>query len=769
MPRTIAAPAAYPRVAGSMQADPPPGNTRWSICYILCFSGAKKRMAIDPYSPCPGGTGKKIKFCCSELVGDLDQLDRLVEGQQLSAAREMVDRLATRQPGKACLLSTKVKLALADRKIGEASAAATEFVTACPDNPMAMAQSALCEALVGRLQESATAFDKAREACGAEVLPDVARIAASLAQVAAQLGSVGFAQGLLEWIEEKQLASEDERRMLAARIGMAGVPAALRSRPPIENPPEDSPWRFEFDRAVEHARAFRLSKALTTFRSLKGVAGDCRAVHANIAILCELLARPFEAAEAWLKVAASAGMSADDSVEATGRAIELEHEADPDRSPTISLVSLVGAMHGRTPEEIELVEDKLRHDVRFQAVPFDRGEWVSKNRVPPRSVWRIGEAGPKPDDPQRLLASLLIFGRQTDREPEAVLQGFEPDANEAKPVVEPLLGTTFTKDDSRQGGGTTPTAWLVNTQYMVRLSEPPRERPASDQPSLVDTLMARQRELLWDRFVAMWPEAALPELLGKTPREAIASREGRMRVLAMIEDGEAASRQPDAPPAWARVRERLSLEAPKPIESKKPLEEVPPMRWHRVALRELPLEELRGMLVAGAATGFDTASERAATELVSRPDATPEDRWEAYGLLEERAQSSVRKLEIIKELRSIAASLKASDGMIDAAELRVRLQRGDEAEIMRLLDHVGREHGRDEKVIRAVTDVLAEAGIDLSAMAGRGGMPAGGAAGPAAQIPAAEPGKLWTPDGGTASAGRTEPGGSEKKTLWTPG
>jgi hypothetical protein len=49
-------------------------------------------------------------------------------------------------------------------------------------------------------------------------------------------------------------------------------------------------------------------------------------------------------------------------------------------------------------------------------------------------------------------------------------------------------------------------------------------------------------------------------------------------------------------------------------------------------------------------------------------------------------------------------------------------------------------------------------------------MPAGAAtAGPAATIPAAEPGKLWTPDGGAASAGRTEPGGSEKKTLWTPG
>jgi len=762
-----------------MQAAMRTGNLPRPICYIRGFPGANARMAIDPYAPCPGGTGKKLKFCCSELVGDLEQLDRLIEGQQLAAAREMVERLSDRNPGKACLLSTKVKLALADRKIGEATATVAEFVAACPDNPVALAQSALCDALSGKLQEAATAFDKAREACGGEIQPEVARIAATLVQVASQLGSVGFAQGLLEWIEQRTLANEEESRMLAATIGMAGVPAALRTKPPFEETSPESPWRFEFERGLEQVRSFKLSKALTTFRSLKGVAGDCRELHTNIALVCEMLARPFEAAEAWLKVAVGSGMSQDDAVEATGRAIELEQEADADRSPTVPLVRLVGNLDGRSPEEIELVEDKLRHDSRFQPVPFDRSEWVSKNLVPPRSVWRVGEAGAKAGDPQRLLASLLVFGRQTDREPQAVLQGFEPDAAEARPLVEPLLGTTFVKDEAREGGPvTTPTAWLVNSQYLVRLPESPVERPAADAPSVVDTLMERQLQLLWDRFVGIWPETPLPELLGKTPRQAIASRDGRLRVLAMIEAGEAASQHRDAPRAWSRVRERLGLEPASAIDSKQPLEDVPPMRWHRVALAGVGLPELRGMFLTAMATGFDTAAERVAEEIVARNDAKPEDRWEALSLLEERAGSTVRKLEIIKELRSVAASLAVSDGMIDAAELRVRLQRGEEAEIMRLLDHVGREHGRDPKVIRAVADVLAEAGIDLSALTGRGAgavPPAGGPAMPAAPmpgtaapvVPPAAAGKLWTPDGGAAA--RPDAGGAEKKTIWTPG
>ena len=49
-------------------------------------------MPIDPYAACPGGTGKKIKFCCADLVGDLEQLDRLIEGEQISAALEQVER-----------------------------------------------------------------------------------------------------------------------------------------------------------------------------------------------------------------------------------------------------------------------------------------------------------------------------------------------------------------------------------------------------------------------------------------------------------------------------------------------------------------------------------------------------------------------------------------------------------------------------------------------------------------------------------------------------
>jgi len=187
-----------------------------------------------------------------------------------------------------------------------------------------------------------------------------------------------------------------------------------------------------------------------------------------------------------------------------------------------------------------------------------------------------------------------------------------------------------------------------------------------------------------------------------------------------------------------------------------------------VVLDGLPIEQLRVLFLTSLDAGFDLSAARAAEAIVSRPDSEPADRWEAYGLLEDRAETSLAKLEIIGKLREIAKTLGANDGMLDVAELRVRFSRADEAGIMRLLNHLQREHARDQKVIAALAEVLGEAGVDLSALAaqsaaaqmqgGPAGLPIGGG-----QQPAADSGRIWTPGG--------EQGGAagEKKSIWTPG
>jgi hypothetical protein len=727
-------------------------------------------MSIDTYAACPGGTGKKIKFCCSDLVGDLEQLETLIAGDQTSAALEQVRKLTGRLPGRACLLATRTKLELATKQFGAAADTARAFLEACPGNPLALGQSAVTEVVAGRVQESAALFDRCRDAAtaaGADAtlpMPEIVRIAETLVQAAAQTGHVGYAQGIVEWLADRSLVPADELRLLGTIIGSSGVPLALRSQPQLEGIEGDSPWRFEFDTALGHARHWRLSKALTTFRSLRGVAGESRPLFTNIALLCERLARPVEASEAWLAVSRMAAVPADDAIEAAGRAIALEAEANPERSPHVRYATTTAPLALPPGEEgvtaLELLEDALRHDPRVDPAAIDRGQWTARGAAPPRSVWRVYEPAVG-DAPPRLLASLLVFGRQTDREPEAVIQGFAPDVAAARPVCEQLLGCRFAQAEEIEGlPGATPTGWLLNAQFRVLPSAPPTTAPAAGEPGTIDLALDRQRTALWERFAAAWPDTPLPELVGRTPREAVQDPDGARRVEALVGEGEAVARPEEAVRAWAAIRASLSLATPRTITSAEPLDEVPPLRWHRLDLDAVGLDQLRGLLLTAGEAGFERAAGMAAEALAARPDATPEDRWAALGMLEERAASSVRRLEIIAALRGIAAQLRANDGMLDVAEIRVRLQRGDQTEFVRLVEHLRRDHARDPQVIQAFAEVLAEAGIDISALAAGG--PAATTAVPGAAAP--EAGKLWTP----GAAGPESPPG-EKKVIWTPG
>jgi alkylation response protein AidB-like acyl-CoA dehydrogenase len=194
---------------------------------------------------------------------------------------------------------------------------------------VALGLAAVTEAIAGRMQESMALFDQARDhahtqardAGGGELPQDLVRTAQTLVQAAAQTGHPGCAQGIVEWMIDASVGTEEERQLLASIVGSGGVPPALRTKVSFEPAPADSPYRFEFEAALKAAAEWRLSKALATFRGLKPVAGESPELFTNTAILCEMLGRPYEASEAWLTVAKLRAGTPDDAVEATGRAI----------------------------------------------------------------------------------------------------------------------------------------------------------------------------------------------------------------------------------------------------------------------------------------------------------------------------------------------------------------------------------------------------------------------------------------------------------------
>ena len=50
-------------------------------------------MPVDPYSLCPCGSGKKVKFCCGDMVEDMERIKSLRENNQLHMAEEALRAL----------------------------------------------------------------------------------------------------------------------------------------------------------------------------------------------------------------------------------------------------------------------------------------------------------------------------------------------------------------------------------------------------------------------------------------------------------------------------------------------------------------------------------------------------------------------------------------------------------------------------------------------------------------------------------------------------
>ncbi len=156
-------------------------------------------MPIDPYSPCPGGTGKKIKFCCHDLVAELDKIQRMLEGDQPAGCLEFIESLEEKSPDRACLLSIKAMLEAQLGQDEKAEATLATFMQKYPDNPVALAEKATLVAgedplaAIGPLQD-------ALEKCGQEIAPQIYDAIGVVAQtlIAAQVLFAGRGHLMLQ-------------------------------------------------------------------------------------------------------------------------------------------------------------------------------------------------------------------------------------------------------------------------------------------------------------------------------------------------------------------------------------------------------------------------------------------------------------------------------------------------------------------------------------------------------------------------------------------
>src|SRR5688572_4326582 len=245
---------------------------------------------IDPYSLCPGGTGKKVKFCCADLVNELGQIQTMLEGGQRQACLDHIEALEKKMPDRACLVTTRALLESALGQEGKAGTTLEGFLEKNPTNPVALAELALVYAAqrgaLAGIEPLQRALEADDEALSGRVVMSIAR----LGEMLLMDGQVLAARGHFMLAYTLYPQDESTLQLLARFFQAPSIPLLLKNDQTLENAPAEVAWKAEFDAAIDEARRGRWWRAADVLKRISADAQDAPVVWKNLAILRSWLA-----------------------------------------------------------------------------------------------------------------------------------------------------------------------------------------------------------------------------------------------------------------------------------------------------------------------------------------------------------------------------------------------------------------------------------------------------------------------------------------------
>jgi hypothetical protein len=711
-------------------------------------------MAINAYSICPGGTGKKIKFCCSDLLDEFEQIERMIDGQQHLACLKHLERLEKTHPGRACLLATKTLLLRLTGQDEEAKATAEAFLRLHPDNPVAMAEWAIVtvadqggRAALGYLQRAIVISQDRMHGRLYEAMAVLSRVLAAEGQFLA-----ARALTLLQLTLHR-----DDREPLEFMVQLnasPAVPLVVKDDRMMAEAPAGAAWKPAFDKAMELSNLGQLTAVAERLAALAAEIPDAPPIWQNLAMVRAWLADLPGAAQAWRKYA-----SLDVGLEAAAEAEALAmffSEGGPlgDAMDVVDLEYPVS--------DAEALNVALLSSPRASLLRADLSSLVEEGEPPPKSAFYLFDR-PLPESGQprtaesvpNVLGQLLLWGKQTDREARVVALSLPASAlNAVQAYLGEVGGSLLGAPSQTVVDQTWATAELLHRNFRL-----PDDAGEEEMRRILEEYVQRT-------LYHQWPQLPLGVLDGKTPQQAADDDAYRTRVQGAILVLEFMAGQTTNQFDANRLRSQLGLPLFGPIDpTQTAVDRLPLVRLTRVEVEKLSDEQLLSCYHRALAFTAREALIRLARSIVQRPSLAEkyEERQQAFGLLARQTADVAESLGYIDKGRQASAASGRSCASWDLMELSVRFEMREAAEVSRLLTHLQTRHLREPGVAEAINRWL----ISIGAIRpdGTPAVPPRQAAGAAADLTppgqaAAEPGKIWTPGGATV------PG--EKPKLWTP-
>ena len=706
---------------------------------------------MDPYTPCPCGSGKKLKFCCADLAPDIEKVQKMVAGEQPHAALKHLEQLLDVQPERASLLDLRASLELSLHEFDAARQTIERFAVAHPKSTTAHAQQAILNAAVesgtAAIAHLQDALDQLTDEIPVRVLEAIGAVGHALLiegeLVAARAHLLLYAA----------IAPEEDNQAVELLLRMnlqAGLPLLLREYLLLAECPPGVPWASQFEEATQAASRGRWRRAESLLAQLESSAADAPELIYNLALLRGWLGDTARLA-ASLHYYATLNVSLDQAVEAEA----LAELVNPDLTdPAIETVKFSYAIN-----DDEVLDQSFAADNRVEDYPLDPDQ-LHKDDTPPRSTHILLDR-PTPNsgvdlarsDVPHVLAFMSVFGKRTDREARLEVT---TDRGETFEQVTMLVGEIASGSIGEQMEEEVVAEKSISEDSLSWRWRLPRDTPPDHRRQL---LAEQRREAIFERWTVA-PRAALGN---KSPQEAVGDQELRIALLASALIIEQAAVDPVELPLFNELRDRLKLPLQEPIDpTDLNIERVPMVRVPRLDLSKMADVHLAKLLDRTVLMGANLATLLVAAELAGRTELDEGvDPTSAFRQLIRLEPDHQLAMKWITRARQWALENNLSVAEWAVQELELSIERGDVENLQNTLDEIRSSHLAVPGVAEATYRLLHAAGLVASPE--QTGTPMPNAALPSTVPASADTSNsIWTPGDETPVAGE------KKSAIWTP-
>ena len=705
-------------------------------------------MALDPYSPCPCGSGKKLKFCCNDLASDIEKIHKMISGEQPHAALKHLDKLLQRTPHRASLLDIRASIELSMHDFDAAQQTIEAYLKAHPKNGSAHAQNAILLAATAGGSEAVGALQTSLEFLANDEMP--LRVLESIGAVGHALlleGEITAARAHLLLYAAIAPSDNNEAVELLLRMNLqAELPLLLREYLQFPPCPPDVDWQERYDEAGRFSSRGLWRRAEASLAHLRQEVGDVPEIVYALSLM-----------RGWLgdKAGFSAGLH-----EYARLSISLDNAAEAEAlaqlvNPTLQDPILETVKFVYPIDDIETLHESLISDQRVEDYPLEHDEAEEATR--PRSTHVLLDrpklstgVGIQRDEIPHVIAFLSVYGKRTDRDARlevttdrdeklTIVQDIVREIRQSDlhdPVEEEVIAEKSLSEDS--------------LSWRWRL---PNDTP----PELRRSLLAEERRSAILERWATTPRAALGN---KSPQEAIGDPELHIALVASALIIEQAMVDPDEATLFHELRETLQLAQPKTIDPQGiDLETISLVRIPRIDLSKLTINQLTKLLDRTLLTGAGLASLFVATALVQRADTDSEiNLTPAYRHLIRKEPSFEKAHQWVSQARAWAEQRGDSQAEWALLELELSIEQHDAESARKILREIQDKYANDPDVAEATYRLLYSAGLLSPAEE----VDAGGTEGQAFPPPKTS---LWTPDQGAADS---QPNDEKQSAIWTP-